>query len=330
MRDRDLVQGLERAGELVGPHLHAPGVGGNGGDLGPVQPAGGGERQARGRTAGIVSPALTAGTGQPAGADQHDVAPADGHAVGRCRRGQVVLGDREAVRQFPRGAGHTAGIKQHGAAGDLGRHVLDAGDQVACGCDHLLRGAAVPRLAVVEDVAKPVPLRGALQRHRDHVVGAADPVREALVAQGRVGAGVHHGVYRVDAAPPPVLRAAGLKPQRQREADAQPDERGALGPFGLVKEVQRAEHVGLAPAAPVAVPGGRLGDGAFGVRGLGCHRAASAEVSATQRVRWEPSPVMEPSMTSPSRSSRPRAMPLPAGLPVSTRSPGSSRAACEM
>ena len=46
-----------------------------------VQPLGGGERQAGGGAAGVVAPArpsrVAAGAGQPAGADQHQVAAAD-------------------------------------------------------------------------------------------------------------------------------------------------------------------------------------------------------------------------------------------------------------
>src|SRR3954454_14583934 len=73
VRDGDLVQRLECDVELVGPHLEAPRVGGDAGDLGAVQPVGGGERQARGGAAGVVAPApalgdFPAGAGEPAGA----------------------------------------------------------------------------------------------------------------------------------------------------------------------------------------------------------------------------------------------------------------------
>src|SRR3954470_10637153 len=64
VRDADLVQGLEGDVELVGPHLETPGVGGDAGDLGAVQPVCGGERQPRGVAAGVVAPALPAGAGQ--------------------------------------------------------------------------------------------------------------------------------------------------------------------------------------------------------------------------------------------------------------------------
>src|SRR5690606_28190518 len=150
-------------------------------------------------------------------------------------------------------------------------------------------------------------------------------VRQALVAEGRVRAGVEHGVHRVGAPAPALLRAVDVEPLREGEADTPPEQCGTLAARGLVAGVEGAEHVVLAPAvaggACLRGPGYR----ALGVGAVQRHRAASA----TQRVRWAPSPVMEASMTSPSRSSRPQCMPLPAGEPVSTRSPGSSRAVCE-
>ena len=62
----DLVQRLEGDVELVGPHLEAPGVGGDAGDLGVVQPVGGGERQAGGGAAGVVAPAAALGVSRRA------------------------------------------------------------------------------------------------------------------------------------------------------------------------------------------------------------------------------------------------------------------------
>jgi hypothetical protein len=105
------------------------------------------------------------------------------------RCSQVLLRDREPVRQL-----------------------LDAGHLVTVGGDGLRRVPPVPRLAVVEDVAEPVPLGRALQRHRDHVVRPADPVREPLVPEGGVGPGVEHGVHRVGPPPPAALRSVGVEP----------------------------------------------------------------------------------------------------------------------
>ena len=47
VRDDDLVQRLEGVVELVGPDLEAPGVGGDAGDLGGVEPVDGREGQPR-------------------------------------------------------------------------------------------------------------------------------------------------------------------------------------------------------------------------------------------------------------------------------------------
>ena len=94
----------------------------------------------------------------------------------------MLGGDGEAVGQLAVGADRPADVEQHAAAGDPAGDGLDAGDQVALAGDDVAGAAAVPGVAVVEDVAEAVPLGGGLQRHGDHVVGAADAVREALVA----------------------------------------------------------------------------------------------------------------------------------------------------
>src|SRR3954468_7865412 len=91
--DGHLVQWLEGVVELVGPHLEAPRVGGDGGDLGAVQPVGGGERQPGGGATGVVAPALPAGAGEPAGAHQEQVAASDAGGLAlRGDRGLEVLG----------------------------------------------------------------------------------------------------------------------------------------------------------------------------------------------------------------------------------------------
>ena len=76
--------------------------------------------------------------------------------------------------------------------------------------------AAVPGAAVVEDVPEPVPLGGALQRHGDDVVGAADAVRELAVERlvGPVSSIVCTGLVRLRQ---PVLRAGLVERLRQRE-----------------------------------------------------------------------------------------------------------------
>src|SRR3954466_10684607 len=123
VRDADLVQRLERDVELVGPHLEAPGVGGDAGDLAGVQPVGRGERQPGGRPAGVVAPAaplgdVAAGAGQAAGAHQQQVSATDtgGLALGGDGGFEVLGGDGEAVRQFAVGADRPADVEQHAAA----------------------------------------------------------------------------------------------------------------------------------------------------------------------------------------------------------------------
>src|SRR5439155_27340757 len=108
-----------------------------------------------------------AGSGQLPGAHQHDVTPADPcrDALGGDRRGQVVGGDSEPIRQLPVGAEGAADVQQHTPSGDQVGDGLDAGDPVALTGDDVRGVAAVPGLTVVEDVAEAVPLRLALQRH---------------------------------------------------------------------------------------------------------------------------------------------------------------------
>ena len=206
----------------------------------------GGEGQPRGGAAGVVAPAVAAGPGELSGADHHDVAAADLGAGALQVDGplEVFRGDGETVRQLavvpPARAERAADVQQHAAGRRSGRGGLDAGDQVAFGGDDVAGGAAVPGLAVVEDVAEAVPLGGALQRHGDDVVGAAEAVREALVAAFGVHAGVGHGVHRVGASPPALLRAVGVERLGQRE--------------GLARLTRAAASMRLAASMKFRVP----------------------------------------------------------------------------
>src|SRR4051794_34243974 len=151
VRDGDLVQRLEGDVELVGPHLEAPGVGGDPGDLGVVQPVGRGERQAGGGAAGVVAPAAALGevaprAGQPAGAHEEQVTAADPRALALGGDGglEVLGGDGEAVGQFAVGADRPTHVQQDAAAGDQAGDGLDAGDGVAVAGDDVAGAAAVP------------------------------------------------------------------------------------------------------------------------------------------------------------------------------------------
>ena len=128
----------------------------------------------------------------------------NGHAVGVDDLLQVLWRDREPVGQLAVAAENPARVQQNAPAGDQRGGRLDAGDLVTLAGHHIRRGAPVPGPAVVEDVTEPVPLGRALQWHEHHVVGAAEPVRETLIAARRVHAGVQHGVDRVGAPRQPV------------------------------------------------------------------------------------------------------------------------------
>ncbi len=256
------MQRLERAVELVGAHLETPRVGGDRGDLSAVQPPGAGERQARGGTPGVSAPAVPAGPGQLAGPDQHDIAPADAGrlALRGDDRLQVIGGDRERVGQLAVAAERPAGVEQDRPADDQRGRRFDPGDPVSVAGHHVRRVPSVPGSAMVEDVTEPIPLRGALQRHEHHVVGAAEAVREALDAARRVRAGVQHGVHRVGAPPPPGLRAIHVERLRQGKRDAAADQPGALHALAVGQEVQRAPRIVGTPATPVGARGGRVCD----------------------------------------------------------------------
>ena len=163
---------------------------------------------------------------------------------------------------------------------------LDAGDRVAQAGDDLAGAAAVPGDAVVEDVAEPVPLGRALQRHRDHVVGTADAVREALDAGRGVGAGVEHGVHRVGPAPPALLRAVHVEALRQRERDARAGPGRAASRRLASSRKFIVPRTSSAPHRPqLEHPLGRGGDGALGVGPVeSAGRSRAAQPDALSRL----------------------------------------------
>ena len=79
--DSDLVQRLDRVVELVGSYLEAPGVGGDRGDLGAVQPIGRGEGQAgRGAAGAVVQPSRRARVSRPVRTRTMSPRPTDAEA----------------------------------------------------------------------------------------------------------------------------------------------------------------------------------------------------------------------------------------------------------
>ncbi len=127
---------------------------------------------------------------------------------------------------------------------------------------HVAAVVAVPHVVVIHDVAEAVPLRAALQRHDDDVVGAADlaVVEHAGI---RIGPGAGHHVYRVEAAERGILGLAALRAflievERERDDLALPHQARRGDDVGRGSEVERADLVVLAPAAPVLVALRRL------------------------------------------------------------------------
>ncbi len=233
------------------------------------------------------------------------------HALRGDARLEVGRGDRVAVGELAGlGLQVTADVEQHTAGDDDGCRVLDARHEVAVARHDVTGATAVPGDAVVEDVAEPVPLRRALERHRDHVVGAADAVREALIrrAPRRCRCRSWCAPGWCGGASPSAARSCRTTAPGRRPA---PPARALPRPRALsgIDEVERAEHVVLAPPAPVAVglrAGADLGLGVRPVEVGGVLRRPGhcAAPSATQRTTWVPRPLMVPVMTSPSCRNR--------------------------
>src|SRR5690606_25497282 len=111
---------------LVGAHLHAPGVGGDAGDLVAAQEVRRVERQAGGVPGRVVAPraARPAHRDVP-GADQDEIAAADGDALRPGAGGE--LGTVDALPRLEPGHAAVAGdVEQHAPADDLLGGQLDA------------------------------------------------------------------------------------------------------------------------------------------------------------------------------------------------------------
>ena len=163
-------------------------------------------------------------------------------------RDQIVDGDGGAVLEIidlavPRD------VEQHAAPDHARLGLLDAVLGGAAGIDQL-RVVAVPHLVVEEDMAERVPLRAALERHRDRVVGVADAAA-VLPPRHRVGAGRQHGVDRIVAvAPQALLRAVAVVRQSEGENLALADEPRRGGHVLGRHVIERAELVIGSPFAP--------------------------------------------------------------------------------
>src|SRR5262249_21964577 len=132
------------------------------------------------------------------------------------------------------------------------------------GRGHFAAVVAVPHLVFVEDVAEPVPLRAALQRHGHHVVGGADAALVEHAGIG-IGAGADHGVNRIGAPHGRIvalgaLRTGVVEVERERDDFAfahEPCRRDDVLGTGVV---ERADLVIRPPLAPILVFLGRVAE----------------------------------------------------------------------
>src|SRR5947209_20479969 len=164
------VHGLVAVGNLVGPHLHAPRVGGDGGELTLVEPAGRREREPRRVPAGVVAPAtLLLAHRHLSGPDEQGIAGTDLHVM-RADRGVEILGRDRIPGSQPVHALDARNVEQDATGDDAASHLVDAVLLGSFAADEV-GVVAVVELAVLETVGERVPLRPALERHDDHVVG---------------------------------------------------------------------------------------------------------------------------------------------------------------
>ena len=175
---------------------------------------------------------------------------------------ELVVGDRLAVLE-PVDAAKARDVEQHAAADHLVLGVLDAELAQAVAVD-LARIEAVIHFVFVEDVAERIPMRGALHRHVDGVVGVADARHLVLAAGDRVGAGRQHGVDRIPAAAEQAgLRAVAVERDAERKDLAGADQARRADDIFRRNVVERADLIVFAPAAPILELLGRFGDGLF-------------------------------------------------------------------
>ena len=183
---------------FVRPHLDAPGVGADRGDLLVLAPIAVLEFDAGRVAAGITAPFLLGDAAlHLPGADDDEIAAADGDVLVLGAFVELVVGNALAVGH-PLHAAKARDVEQHAAADHFVFRVLDAEHVEALGIDQL-GVVAVIGLVLVEHVAERIPMGGALHAQHQRVVGVADLVPVLPPGDG-VGAGRQHLVDRIEAA----------------------------------------------------------------------------------------------------------------------------------
>src|SRR5262249_15162706 len=152
-------------------------------------------------------------------------------------------------------------VEENTTAHHLVLGLLDAA-LLRAGRGHFTAIVAVPHVAFIEDVAEPVPLRAALERHGHHVVGGADAALVEHTGIG-IGAGADHGMDRIGAPHRRVialgaLRAGVIEVERERDDLAFAHEPRRGDDVFRTRIVERADLVVRPPLAPVLVFLGRV------------------------------------------------------------------------
>ncbi len=261
-RDHHPVPGLVGLGGFVRPHLDAPGIGADGGELLVLAPIAVLELDAGGVAAGITAPLLLGLAAlHLAGAHEDEIAASDRHVLVLGAFVELVVGNALAVLH-PFHAAEARDVEQHAAPDHLVLGILDAEHGKPARVDQL-GVVTVIGLVLVEHVAERVPMGGALHAQHQRVVGVTDLV-PVLLAGNRIGAGRQHLVDRIEAAAEQaVLRAFAVERNAEREHLAGADQARRLDDVLRGDVVERADLVVLAPAAPVRELLGGLGDRLF-------------------------------------------------------------------
>src|SRR5262245_18583183 len=258
-RDHHPVPGLVRLCGFVRPHLDAPGVGADRGNLLVLAPVAVLELDAGGVATGIAAPLLLLEAAlHLAGADDDEVATADLDLLLLRAGVELVVGNAFAVLE-PVDAAEAGDVEQHAAPYHLVLGMLDAQHAQSLGVDEL-GVVAVIGLVLIEDMPERVPVGGALHTEIERIVGVADLVPVLPTGDG-VGAGGEHLVDRIEAAAEQTgLRAVAVERDAECEHLASADQAGGLDDVLGAHVVERADLVVLAPAAPVLELLRRFGD----------------------------------------------------------------------
>src|SRR5215813_9166217 len=253
------VPGLVCLRGFVRPHLDAPGIRADGGDLFVLAPIAILELDPGRVAAGVTAPFLLLEAAlHLSGADDDEVAAADLDLLLLGALVELVVGNGFAVLE-PVDAAETRDVEQHAAPHHLVLGMLDAQHVQPFGIDQL-GVIAVIGLVLVEDVPERIPVSRPLHAQIQRVVGIADLV-PILPAGDGIGAGRQHLVDRIEAPSEQAgLRAVAVERDAERKHLAGADQTSGLDDILGPDVVERADLVVLAPAAPILELLRSLGD----------------------------------------------------------------------